>query len=127
MSTEPFFEARIIDDDILAVVIRGGLDAATTDEFDEEIQKHLDEGRTKIILDCRFLGFLSSIGIGRLMVLQTRLRRKGGEVKLAALQGMVAEAINVVGLGKVLDIHGDLETARQAFHGASPQPYPHRP
>lgn len=116
MSEAPFFDARIIDDDILAVLLRGSLDSTTTEEFDREIQKHLDKGRSKIIIDCRYLDYLTSMGIGRLVVLQTRLRRKGGAVKLATIHGPVAEVIKLVGLGKVLDIYGDLEFARQSFY-----------
>ena len=116
MSEAPFFDARIIDDDILAVLLRGSLDSTTTEEFDREIQKHLDKGRSKIIIDCRYLDNLTSMGIGWLVVLQTRLRRKGGAVKLATIQGPVAEVIKLVGLGKVLDIYGDLEFARQSFY-----------
>lgn len=116
MATEPFFDARIIDDDILAVLLRGSLDSATTEEFDREIQKHLDEGRSKIIIDCRYLDNLSSMGIGRLVVLQTKLRRQGGAVKLATIHGPAAEVIKMVGLGKILDIYGDLEFARQSFY-----------
>ena len=116
MSTETFFDARMVDDDILAVLIRGSLDSATTEEFDAEIQKHLDAGHTKIIIDCRHLGFLSSVAIGQLVVLQTRLRRRGGAVKLATVHGPVAEVINVVGLGKMLDIYPDLEFARESFY-----------
>jgi len=116
MTNEPFFEARIIDDDILAVLLRGNLDSANTEEFDQQIQEHLDEGRSKIIIDCRYLDNITSVGIGRLVTLQIRLRRKGGAVKLATLQGPAAEAIQVVGLGKILDIYGDLEFARQSFY-----------
>ena len=115
MAEEPFFDARMVDDDILAVLLRGSLDSVTTEEFDREIQKHLDEGKSKIIIDCRFLDNLTSMGIGRLVTLQTRLRRKGGAVKLASLQGTAAEVIQMVGLGKILDIYGDLEFARESF------------
>lgn len=116
MTHEPFFEAHMVNGDILAVMLRGSLDSATTDQFDREIQKHLDQGKTKIIIDCRFLDNVSSIGIGRLVVLQTRLRRKGGAVKLATIQGPAADAIQLVGLGKVLDIYPDLEFARESFY-----------
>ena len=116
MTNEPFFDARIVDDDILAVLIRGSLDSTTTDEFDRQIQKHLDEDRSKIIIDCRYLDNLTSMGIGRLVMLQTRLRRKGGAVKLSTLQGPAAEVIKLVGLDKILDIYGDLEFARQSFY-----------
>ncbi len=116
MTNEPFFDARIIDDDILAVLVRGSLDTTTTEEFDREIQKHLDEGRSKIIIDCRYLDNITSMGIGRLVMLQTRMRRKGGAVKLSTIQGPVAEVIKLVGLDKILDIYGDLEFARQSFY-----------
>ncbi|NLS97258.1 MAG: STAS domain-containing protein [Planctomycetaceae bacterium] len=116
MSQEPFFDTRLIDDDILAVLLRGSLDSTTTEEFDREIQKHLDEGRSKIIIDCRYLDNLSSMGIGRLVALQTRLRRKAGAVKLATIHGPAAEVIKLVGLGNILEIYGDLEFARQSFY-----------
>lgn len=115
MSTGPFFDSRIIDDDILVVVIRGGLDSTTTPEFDREIQKHLDEGRSKIIIDCRFLDYLSTIAIGRLVVLQKQVRSRGGEVKLTTLLGAAAEVIEQVGLGNLLNIYPDQEFARRSF------------
>jgi len=117
MSSEPFFEARVLDGDILAVVLRGSLDAATTEEFSRQINTHLEQGRTRIIIDCRHLGFLSSLGIGSLVALQARVRRKGGDVKLAAIQGPIAAMIRLVRLDKLLDIHGDTEFARQSFAG----------
>ena len=36
------------------------------------------------------------------MALQARLRKKGGEVKLAALHGLAADTIRLVGLDKLL-------------------------
>ena len=116
MDEEQFLEATVIDEDILAIVIRGNLDATTTDEFNSEVQKHLDQGANKIILDCRNLGMLSSIGIGALITLQTRLRKRGGVVKLCSLQGMASEVIKLVRLGKLLGIYGDLEFARKSFY-----------
>ena len=115
MNAESFFQADVTDGDILVVILRGNLDATTTDEFEREIRKHLDEGKSRIIIDCRHLGFVSSMGIGCLMALKTRLRRKGGDVKLAAIQGTAAEVIRLVRLDKILDIHGDLEFARKSF------------
>jgi anti-anti-sigma factor len=120
MSGNAKFEASIIDGDILAVILRGDLDFVTTEEFDRLIKQHLDAGMTRIIIDCRWLGYISSTGIGSLIVLQTRLRRKGGAVKLCAIQGPVMSILRSVRLDKVLDIYGDLEFARQSFHPGGP-------
>ncbi len=116
MPEHPPFESQVIDGDILAIVLGENLDTATTPAFEQEVQRHLDAGYSKIILDCRHLGYVSSIGIGALITLQSRLRRKGGAVKLAAILGPVMQLLRLVRLDKVFDIYGDLEFARQSFH-----------
>jgi anti-anti-sigma factor len=109
-------QTQLLDGDILAVVLDGSLNTITTDQFNQEIQDHLDQGRSKIIIDCRNVDYVSSLGIGSLVALQARLRKRGGEVKLAALFGVAAETIRLVGLDKLLNIYGDLEFARQSFY-----------
>jgi anti-anti-sigma factor len=121
MNTGLSIETQLLDGEILAVLLHGSLDTTTTDQFNQAIQNHLDQGRTKIIIDCRFMEYVSSLGIGSLVVLQARLRKKGGEVKLAALSGMAADAIRLVGLSKLLNIYGDLEFARQSFYPSRPR------
>jgi anti-anti-sigma factor len=116
MSGNLFFESRTVDSDILALILKGDLDSTTTEEFNQEVNKHLENGCSKIIIDCRHLGYLSSMGIGSLIALKTRLHRKGGTVKLSALQGPIAQLVSAVRLDKVLDIYPDLEFARQSFH-----------
>lgn len=110
------FESKIIDGDILAIILSGSLDTTTTPEFNRQIQGHLDAGSSKMIIDCRNLGYVSSLGVGSLVALQTRLKRKGGVVKLAAIQGPVMDVIRSVRLDKMMDIYGDLEFARASFY-----------
>jgi anti-sigma B factor antagonist len=123
MKNEPF-QSEIIDGDILAIVLRGDLDSASAPEFDRQIQAHLDAGHSKIIIDCRNMGYISSLGIGSLVALQTKLRRRGGEVKLASIFGRAMEVMRLVRLDKMLDIYGDLEFARSSFYprGHATQP-----
>ena len=116
MSPGVFFESAVIDGDILSIVLRGSLDSTSTPEFDRLVREHLQAGYSKIIIDCRNLGFISSLGIGSLVALQTRLHRLGGSVKLAAIQGPVMKVLRAVRLDKMLDIYGDLEFARVSFY-----------
>lgn len=113
---------ELLDDEILAVALGGSLNGTTTEQFNQAIQEHLGRGRTKIIIDCRNVQNISSIGIASLVALQARLRLKGGEVKLASVSGVPAEALRIVGLDKFLNIYRDLELARQAFHEPPPRP-----
>jgi anti-sigma B factor antagonist len=123
MKNEPF-QSQIIDGDILTIILRGDLDSTSAPEFDRQIQGHLDAGRSKIIIDCRNMGYISSLGIASLVGLQTKLRRRGGEVKLAAMFGRAMDVMRLVRLDKMFDIYGDLEFARKSFHptGQATQP-----
>jgi len=115
MNGNLYFESQIIDGDILALILKGDLDSTTTEEFNREVARHLDAGYSKIIIDCRKLGYMSSLGIGSLIALKTRLNRKGGTVKLAAVQGPVVEVLTAVRIDRVLDMYADLEFARKSF------------
>ncbi len=122
MSSNEFFDSATIDGGILTIRLKGDLDSASTPEFDEAIRTHLDAGHSKIIIDCQRMGYVSSLGIGSLVALQTRLRRKGGQVKLAAIQGPVMDVMKAVRLDKMFDMYGDLEFARKSFQddGSTP-------
>ncbi len=96
-------------------MLHGNLDAGTTADIERQIQSQVALGYTKIIVDCKGLGFVSSIGIGAQVVLQTRLHKKGGVVKLAGAQGVDVEVIRLAPLDKVIDIYGDFDAARQSF------------
>lgn len=114
MSEEAFVTSSV-DQDILVIKLHGRFDGETVPEFDQLVDRHFAEGHEKIIIDCAHLGFINSLAIGSLVRLQTRLKRKGGEVKLAALQGMAADVIRLVKLDRLLDIYGDTAFAKEAF------------
>ncbi len=115
MSEDAFIKSYLLDDEILVIQLHGNFDAENVPEFNQAVQKHFEAGHRKFIIDCAHLGYISSMGIGSLVTLQTRLRRKGGEAKLAALQGLAAEVIRLVKIDKLLNIYGDTEFAREAF------------
>ena len=116
MTEEAFISSYVVDEDILVIKLHGKLDAATSPEFNAEVEKHFQQGKRKIIIDCAYLGYISSFGIGTLVTLQARLRKQGGEVKLAAVQGIVAEVLKIVRLDRLLEMYGDIEFARESFH-----------
>jgi anti-anti-sigma factor len=96
--------------------LHGKLDQETAPEFNAEVEKHFAEGKRKMIIDCAHLGYVSSFGIGALVSVQAKLRKQGGEVKLTAIQSLVADVFKIVRLDKLLDIHGDIEFARESFY-----------
>ena len=106
------------DESILVVDVSGRLNEDTSEFFFGCLEGVIEEGDTKILLDCSGLEFVSSLGIGTLVRIQSRLKRQGGTVKLAAVQGVVAEVLRVVHLDKLLQMYDTVDDAAASFAAA---------
>ena len=72
-----------VDRDVLVLRADGGINHDNAAAFVADLEKLVDAGLSKIIVDCGGLGHISSYGIGVLLRLHKRLARHGGDVKLA--------------------------------------------
>ncbi len=105
-------------DDVLTVLVEGGLDAEACPRFVAAVSDKIAAGFTRVIIDGRRMTYLGSQGIGALLSLHTRCRREGGDLKLAGLRGLVAEVIQTTGLHLRFDLHSTTDAARAAFPNA---------
>ena len=93
----------------------GGLNARTAEGFVEDLEKLVDAGLRKIIVDCSELDYISSFGLGVLIRLHSRLARHGGNVKIASVKGMIVEVMRLTRLNKLFEIYPDVSRARLSF------------
>jgi len=103
--------------DIVAVVLSGQLDANNCDYLLDCVEEEILDGRKKLILDCKHLGYISSLGLGRLVQVHSRMKKKGGDVKLAEVHGAVAQVLGVVGLNRIFQIYPTVGDAIAAHGG----------
>ena len=104
-----------VDQDVLVLSVDGGLMQDNADRFVGELEHYIDLGIRKLIVDCAHLNRISSYGLGVLVSLHKRLAKKGGDVKLAGVTGVVGKVIHMTRLGALLDIYATVEDARRAF------------
>lgn len=104
-----------VDHGVLVLSADGGLNADTADQFVAGVEKLLDAGVSRIIVDCQRLDYISSRGVGTLLTLHKRMEQRGGDVRLAAARGVVPQVIHTLGLDRVFQIYPDVERARLAF------------
>ena len=104
-----------VDKDVLILSADGGLSADTAEQFVEELDQFIQLGIRKLIVDCTRLTYVSSSGVGILVSLHKRLAKRGGDVKLAAVAGVVAKIIRLTGLEKIFHIYPTVQDACQAF------------
>jgi len=103
--------------DIVAVVLTGKIDADNCSYLLECVEEEILEGRTKLILDCGLLEYISSMGLGMLVRVNSRMKKLGGDVKLAGVHGTVAEILSVVGLNRLFQIYDTVGDAINAHGG----------
>ena len=114
-STDRFVSSYLTDDGIIVVKVNGKLDGSTMVDFNQEVEKHFQQGQKKCILDGSQLTYVSSMGIGAIVSLQAKLRMQGGDLKLAAIQDMVADILRIVRLDQLVDIYEDVDAAKASF------------
>ena len=103
--------------DVLAVVLSGRLDAEQCDYLFGCMEHLIAGGFAKLILDCRDLQAISSVGLGMLVRVHSRMKRVGGDVKLAGVHGAAASVISLVHLDRVFQLYPTVEAAVDAHGG----------
>ncbi len=103
--------------DVTVWAIDGGLDATTHDEFLVEMQKILEAGEKKVVLDCSRLTYISSLSLGTFVRVHNRFKKAGAGLKFAKLHGNVADIIHFARLDDIFDLYPSLDEAVRAFVG----------
>ena len=104
-----------VDHGVLILTADGGLNADNADSFVAGVEKLLDAGVVRIIVDCSKLNYISSRGVATLLTLHKRMEKRGGDVHLAGARGIVPQVIHTLRLDRVFAMHPDVEQALLAF------------
>jgi len=104
-----------IDDGVHVLRADGGINGDNAEQLVDDVVKVIDRGARKIIVDCSDLKVISSAGLATLLMLHSRGRTHGAEVKVAAVNGIVAQVLQITRLNVVLSIHPDVNRAKLAF------------
>lgn len=94
----------------LVVSISGELDIATVGEVRGRLDELIGAGWRRLVVDVAELSFCDSVGLGLLVEVGNRCRRRGGRVSVANPRGRVARLLACGGLGDrtpVCDTLGD--------------------
>lgn len=111
-----------IDQDVFVLVADGGINRDNAKVFTNDVEAMVSNGFNKLIIDCSKLEYISSTGLGTLLVLSKRMKAAGGDVKLCSLKGIVAQALQLIRLDHLFGIYPDLGQARLAFRSVEEQP-----
>jgi anti-anti-sigma factor len=74
-----------------------------------------DEGKDRILINLKNVRFLSSAAINKLVVLERRLKSRGGRLKFSDVRPEVQEVFNITQLNSLFDIRDKQADALRAF------------
>lgn len=86
------------------ISLSGRLDASSADAFVEHVEAEIRVGADLIALDMTEVVFVSSVGLGALLRLSSRVRSGGGRLALVAASDAVTEMLRVTRLDKVIPV-----------------------
>jgi anti-sigma B factor antagonist len=92
-----------VEDDGASILVRGEVDMATAPQLREKLFGLVDDGASRITLDCRGLEFLDSSGIGVLIAVRQRLGDHGS-LTLEAPPAHVRKVLELTGVSEHITI-----------------------
>jgi anti-sigma B factor antagonist len=100
---------------VVDVKVIGFLDAHTVITFEKTMEELVERKYNKVIVDLSTLHYISSAGIGALMVLLQQLRRRQGDMIILQPSPKVFKILDLLGFTKIFRIAQDRQAAHQAL------------
>lgn len=91
-------------DGVVVVQLDGQLHASSVNDLEETLNS-ISKWDKKIEIDCENLDYISSAGIGVLIVVAKLLEKQGGKLVIVGPNDRVRSVFDMVGLSALLPIH----------------------
>lgn len=108
IEVSPFESGRVLS-------LYGYLDASTTHVLDASIQECIEQGFHNVIIDCEYLTYISSAGLGIFMKHIESIRAHGGDLVFCSMQKPVFTVFDLLGFPILYRIVDDKISALSLF------------
>ena len=89
----------------------GELDHHTAELLREQLDRCLEAGTARLVIDCTQLQFCDSTGLNVLLAARIRAEADGGGIHLAGMRPAVARVFEITGADAVFTVHESLDQA----------------
>ncbi|HLA76823.1 MAG TPA: STAS domain-containing protein [Vicinamibacteria bacterium] len=94
---------------------RGFINAHNVRLFESELQRVLEQGQFKLVVNCADLAYIASAGLGAIMGAIEEIRDHGGDLRLAGLNATVLNIFEILGMHRLYRIFASEAEAIQSF------------
>ncbi|MGI5211942.1 STAS domain-containing protein [Plantactinospora sp. CA-290183] len=91
--------------------VRGELDMATSPQLRDGLQRLVDAGDRRVVVDLAGVGFMDSSALGALVMMFKTFGQVGGRLCLAAVQPAVRSVLTVTSVDRVIHVYDSVPAA----------------
>ncbi len=95
--------------------LKGYLDAHTAPDFENAIQKIINNKQYNIIVNCKNLSYISSAGLGVFMAYIEEVRKNKGDIKITNMSSKIYNVFDILGFPLLYEITNTEEDALKKF------------
>ncbi|OHX67190.1 STAS domain-containing protein [Flammeovirga pacifica] len=103
------------ENDFTLIKVDGELDASSSVELDTVLQKHIDDGNKKFLIDCVGLTYISSAGIGVFTSRLDDVQLKNISLVLFNVAENIKSVFEILGVDQFLNLATNKEEAIQTL------------
>lgn len=100
---------------VAIVSLKGRLDAASSQEAEQRMNALIDAGNKSILVNLGNLDYISSSGLRVLLASLKRLKKTGGDLRLACPKPAVRDVFTMAGFHRIFAIDDDEASALNSF------------
>jgi anti-sigma B factor antagonist len=97
--------------DVVIVKLQGSLDTNTAPDAETEINKWLENGTKKMVINLVQANYVSSAGLRIFLATAKKITASGGVLKLCGANDVVQEILDISGFSTILDVKKTEEEA----------------
>jgi anti-sigma B factor antagonist len=89
----------------VVAAVNGRLDGVTAEDFGKAMREVIQNGATRLVLDLGHVSYISSRGVGELVVAAKTSEKQGGTFCVANVPENVLAVLQMCGLASIIPIH----------------------
>ena len=93
----------------LVISLGGDMEPYDAENFENEVLRIIEKGKTNIIIDFKGLGYISSSGLRALLNIRSRLEKEGGRLVLSSLTDKILDVFRVSKLLNIFEVVRDAQ------------------
>ncbi len=109
------FSTTSVGNDVTVVRVEGQLIVGNRQELKAVIDRALEQGARKLVIDCTDTGYIDSSGLGALVTMARKARERGGELRLAGLNDDLRSLFSLTKLDTLFVIGSAVDEMVEGF------------